>query len=132
MRATLVMLTTTILTAALGGDADAQDTKVDGKLLTGKWTTSKEKSEKYFFIEFDDQSKISMYARYALVEGKKQELKVEGTYRLDGAKLEAKITTVGHEKTSRLTVKSLTTHQLVILQSDSTDEMVLYRIEKQK
>lgn len=120
------------LTAALDGGADAQDTKIDGKLLVGKWTTSKDKSDKYFSIEFDDRGKLSMYARYAVVEGKKQELRVEGTYLLDGAKLETKITTVGHEKTRQVTVRSLTTHQLVILQPDATDETVLYRVEKKK
>ncbi len=54
----LVGLTATILVPALNGGAGAQATKIDDKLLVGKWTTEKNRAGRDFYIEFKSGDKL--------------------------------------------------------------------------
>lgn len=115
MRVILTGLAVAFLTAAAGGPAvgrDAKDAKVDGKLLVGKWTSDEEKKKDKMFIEFTKDGKLAVSVDFG---GK--ELKIDGTYKLDGNKLSVKMSFMGEEKSEVMTVNSLTKNKLV-----TTDE----------
>ncbi len=115
MRVILTGLAAAFLTAAAGGPAvgrDAKDAKVDGKLLVGKWTSDEEKKKDKMFIEFTKDGKLAVSVDFG---GK--ELKIDGTYKLDGNKLSVKMSFMGEEKSEVMTVNSLTKNKLV-----TTDE----------
>lgn len=104
MRAILAGLATVVLTVGLGGFAGAQDEKIDGKLLIGKWTPE-EKKDKQFVVEFAKGGKLSVTAGEAF--------KLEGTYKLEGNKLTMTIKLGDDEKTKVRTVYSLTKDKMV-------------------
>jgi uncharacterized protein (TIGR03066 family) len=81
---------------------DKEKDKIDPKKLLGKW----EPKEGKVVIEFADKGKLTVDAG-----GKDQ--KFEGTYKLDGNRLEIAIMVFEKEQKETLTVKKLTDEELV-------------------
>jgi uncharacterized protein (TIGR03066 family) len=97
--------------AAAGQDKDKD--KIDAKKLIGKW----EPKEGGISIEFADKGKLIL----SVDLGGKTE-KVEGSYKLDGAKLEVVISFGGKEMKETLTIKKLTDDELITTDSKGKDE----------
>ena len=94
-------------------DKDKDKDKVDLKKLMGKW----EPMDGKVIIEFADKGKLVMTVD---LDGKSE--KVEGTYKLDGKKLEVAMNIAGKEQKDTLTVKKLTDTELVTTDSTGKDE----------
>ena len=108
MRAMLVGLAAAVLVAGLGGVADGrQPAKIDSKLLLGKWQP-KEAEGKDFTVEFLKDGKLAFVAKLG-----EKELKLDGTYKLEGDKLSFKLSFGGEDKEEVRTVHSLTKTELV-------------------
>ena len=99
--------------AGASATAVAGDDKVDGKKLIGKW----EPKDAKIVIEFTDKGKLTM----SIDEGGKTE-KIEGTYKLDGNKLDVVISFGGKEQKETLTIKKLTDDELVTTDSKGKEE----------
>lgn len=108
MRAVMVGLAAAVLVAALGGVADGrQDAKIDAKLILGKWQP-KEAEGKDFVVEFQKDGKLAFVAKLG-----DKDLKIDGTYKLEGNKLSFKLSFGGVEKEEVRTVHSLSKTELV-------------------
>ena len=102
----------------LVGSACAEDTKIDAKKLIGKWEVKEPLvNSPVFVLEFADAGKLIVYAGV----GEKKE-KVEGTYKLDGNKLEVTLAKGGKEKKDTLTVTKLTDDEMVTKDSKGKEE----------
>ena len=110
--AALVFSFATIVSAAGQGKEKDKD-KVDLKKLMGKW----EPKDGKIVIEFADKGKLVMTVDF----GGKSE-KIDGSYKLDGNKLDVIINFMGKEQKETLTVKSLTDAELVTTDSKGKDE----------
>jgi uncharacterized protein (TIGR03066 family) len=108
MRAVTAGVATTVLVVLVGGFAAAQDEKVDGKLLVGKWVP-KDKDGKELTIEFIKTGRVTITGGPGFAIG--------GTYKLGGNKLSLTMRFEGDENTTVRTVNSLTKSELV-----TTDE----------
>jgi uncharacterized protein (TIGR03066 family) len=99
--------------AGLNGSAgqDKEKDKVDLKKLMGKW----EPKEGMVVIEFADKGKFSLSVG---TDGKK----FDGTYKLDGDRLELAITIIDKEQKETLTIKKLTDDELVTTDSKGKEE----------
>ena len=110
---TVAILTLAGFVEAAGQGKDKDKDKVDLKKLMGKW----EPKDGKIVIEFADKGKLLMVVDF----GGKSE-KIEGTYKLDGNKLEVVISFAGKEQKEMLTVKKLTDTELVTSDSKGKDE----------
>lgn len=110
MRKAACGLAAAVLVLAAGGGAVGQDGKIDGKLIVGKWKEAGKDDPTT--IEFTKDGKLIVLADFG---GK--ELKLEGTYKLDGNKLAVKLELFGKEDSKTMTVNSLTAKEMV-----TTDE----------
>ena len=108
MRGVLAGVVTTVLVVLVGGSAGAQDEKIDGKLLVGKWVP-KDKEGKELTIEFFKTGRVTLTGGPGFTIG--------GTYKLDGNKLNLTMRFEGDENTTVRTVNKLTKTELV-----TTDE----------
>jgi uncharacterized protein (TIGR03066 family) len=97
------------LNSAVGQDKEKD--KIDLKKLMGKW----EPKEGMVVIEFADKGKFTL----ALSSDSK---KFDGTYKLDGNRLEIAITIADKEQKETLTIKKLTDDELVTTDSKGKDE----------
>ena len=102
-----------ILAGFVGAGQNKDKDKVDLKKLMGKW----EPKDGKIVIEFADKGKLIMTLD---LDGKSE--KLEGTYKLDGNKLEVAISFLGKDQKEMLTVKSLTDTELVTTDSKGKDE----------
>jgi uncharacterized protein (TIGR03066 family) len=125
MRAVLAGLAVAALTVAAGGFAAGQDSKIDAKLLVGKWTPKEEGKEGDFYVEFAKDGKLVFTA------GGGKDIKVEGTYKLDGDKLRLRVKFGDLEKDEYRTVHSLTKTELVSSEGKGTKD-TLVRVEGKK
>jgi uncharacterized protein (TIGR03066 family) len=107
----VVILSFAGLTSAAGQDKDKD--KVDIKKLLGKW----EPKDAKIVIEFADKGKMLI----VFEEGGKNE-KIEGTYKVDGNKLDIAMSFLGKEQKETLTVKKLTDDELVTVDSKNKEE----------
>jgi uncharacterized protein (TIGR03066 family) len=82
---------------------DKEKDKIDPKKLLGKWGPKEGK----VVIEFADKGKLT------ISEGDGKGSKFEGTYKLDGNRLEIAIMVFEKEQKETLTVKKLTDEELV-------------------
>lgn len=98
---------------AAGQDKDKDKDKVDAKKLIGKW----EPKEGGITIEFLEKGKLTL----SLDLGGKSE-KIEGTYKVDGNKIEVALSFGGKEQKETLTVKKLTDDELMTTDSKGKDE----------
>jgi uncharacterized protein (TIGR03066 family) len=98
----------------IGASAQDKDKdKVELKKLMGKW----EPKEGRVVIEFADKGKLSLSVD---TDGKSQ--KFDGTYKLDGNRLEIAIVILEKEQKETLTVKKLTDEELVTTDSKGKEE----------
>jgi uncharacterized protein (TIGR03066 family) len=97
-----------VLSLSLSAD-DKKDEKIDAKKLIGKWSP---KDKKELSIEFLKDGKLMV-----TFSGDGKELKADGTYKLDGAKLTTTLKFGDKEDSHTRTITKLTDTELV-----STDE----------
>jgi uncharacterized protein (TIGR03066 family) len=90
--------------------------KLDPKKLLGKWEPVDSKLTN-LTLEFADKGKWTLTVE---IMGKTE--KAEGTYKLDGNKLEVTIAFAGQEQKEVLTVKKLTDTEFVTTDSKGKDE----------
>lgn len=125
MRAVLVGVATAVLMPALGGVAGGRQdaTKIDAKLLVGRWQPKQEGEG--FYVEFTQDGKMLFNAKID-----RKELKVEGTYKLDGYKLSFKASYGGMDRDETRTVYTLSKTELVIadLMGQKGQKLTLLRI----
>ncbi|HYH67604.1 MAG TPA: TIGR03066 family protein [Urbifossiella sp.] len=114
MRTVTVGLAAAVLVLVAGGTTVGQDTKtkLDAKLLVGKWTPDDEAKRDKMTIEFLKDGKLALGFKFG-----EKEAKIDGTYKLDGDQLTVKMSFMGQEKSEVMTVNKLTAKTLV-----TTDE----------
>jgi uncharacterized protein (TIGR03066 family) len=88
--------------------ATAADDKIDAKKLIGKWELAEAKETKGT-LEFKKDNKFSVS-----FDLKGKEIKLDGTYKLDGSKLTITTKVMDMETTKSATVKKLTDEELTI------------------
>ncbi|MBY0457905.1 MAG: TIGR03066 family protein [Gemmataceae bacterium] len=100
-----------LVVALFGGagvaGAARQDAKIDGKKLVGKWEPAKPKAGEKMVMEFTKDGKLIVTGDMG---GK--ELKLEGTYKLDGNKLSFAINFMGTEIKETVTITKLTDDEM--------------------
>ena len=95
----------------------AQD-KIDGKLLVGKWEPETAPQGAKVVMEFTKDNKLMVNAEFG-----GQKINMEGTYKLDGDKLEVKLKEpTGKEKATSLKIMKLTNDELVTKEGDEKEE----------
>ena len=97
-----------VLALAFSATAVAQDKKIDGALLIGKWSPKDAKKEGDMTLEFQKGGKLVLSAE---IKGKMESM--EGGYKLDGDKLEVSLKYGGDEKKESLKITKLTDAELV-------------------
>jgi uncharacterized protein (TIGR03066 family) len=112
------------LVAGGGAGADDKDTKIDGKKLIGKWTP-KEGKEK-FVVEFTKDGKMTFTG------GGDKELKLDGTYKLDGNKLVMTMKFGDKEEKMTRTITKLTDTELTSKDDKDGKEDTLVRVKDSK
>jgi uncharacterized protein (TIGR03066 family) len=109
----------------LAGFTGAADDKIDTKKLIGKWEPAKPgKDEPSFVLEFADKGKFTV----SFTVGGKTE-KIEGTYKVDGNKIEVAMSLNGKEVKETHTVTKLTDDEMVSKDSKGKED-TLKRIKK--
>jgi len=92
--------------------------KIDSKLLVGKWQPEKlPDGVDKLVVEYTKDGKVSVELE---AQGNKQ--KFEGTYKLDGEKLEIKIDFNGNEQVQKRKVAKLTDSEMVTTDEDKGEE----------
>jgi uncharacterized protein (TIGR03066 family) len=102
------------------GAQDKKDAKIDGKKLIGKWTPKDAKKEAGLVIEFAKDGKLILSVDIA---GKTE--KVEGMYKLDGAKLTLAIKFGDKENKETMTILKLTDEELETEDSNGKKDTLL-------
>lgn len=97
---------------SFNGAAGQDKEKIDPKKLIGKW----EPKEGRVVIEFADKGKLTLS-----LDSDGKGLKYDGTYKLDGNRLEIAIM-IEKEQKETLTIKKLTDDELVTTDSKGKDE----------
>jgi uncharacterized protein (TIGR03066 family) len=95
-----------LFTAAVGAE-DKKEEKIDAKKLLGKWQPSEAKKDADVVIEFLKDGKLSIIANAAGTE-----YKIDGTYKVNGTKLELAMSFMGKEKSDTATILKLTDDEL--------------------
>src|SRR5262245_9145317 len=91
---------------AAGQDKDKDKDKIDAKKLIGKWEPADAKES--LTVEFTDKGKLILS-----VDANGKALTIEGTYKLDGNKLEMVMSFGGKEQKETITLSKLTDDELV-------------------
>ncbi len=111
----------------LAGFAGAADEKIDAKKLVGKWEPSKpEKDGPKMVLEIAEKGKFTLHVTFA---GKTE--KVDGTYKLDGNKLEVEMTFMGKTEKETLTIVKLTDTEMVSKDSKGKED-TMNRVKEAK
>lgn len=101
------------------------DDKIDAKLLIGKWQPEKAPQEGIkVTIEYTKDNKIVVD-----LEAQGQKQKFEGTYKLEGNKLELKIDLGGEERTEKRTLKKLTETEMVSRDEEKNEERTFKKVK---
>lgn len=92
--------------------------KIDAKLLLGKWEPEKkpDNADKVV-VEYKEGGKLSVE-----VEAQGMKLNFEGTYKVDGNKLEVKIDFNGNEQIQNRKITKLTKDELVTNDDEKKEE----------
>lgn len=98
--------------------------KIDAKLLLGKWQPEKQPDQFNLTVEYLKDNKLTVELEAG---GDKQ--KGEGTYKLDGNKLEVKVEVLGQEHNPKYTVKKLTDKEMVLVEEDKTEERKFKKVK---
>jgi uncharacterized protein (TIGR03066 family) len=105
-----------VLMLAFGARGDAQG-RIDGVLLIGKWAPKNEKKGAKITLEIMKDGKLVV----SLTAGGRTE-KIEGTYKLDGDKLDISLKSGSEEVAKTFTIKKLTESVLEVLGSKGKSE----------
>ena len=103
----VALLTLCGLAAAQDKKDDKKD-QLDIKKLLGKWEVLDAPKGGSLVLEFADKGKLALSVEIA---GKTE--KIDGTYKLDGNKLEMVLSFMGKDKKEQFTVTKLTDDELV-------------------
>jgi uncharacterized protein (TIGR03066 family) len=98
--------------------------KIDGKLILGKWVPEKQPEQFKITIEYLKDNKLAVELEAG---GDKQ--KGEGTYKLDGNKLELKVEVLGQEHNEKRTIKKLTESEMVTFDEDKKEERTFKKVK---
>ncbi len=115
MRVLLGCAAVLILSCTATSMQDKKDETIDAKKLVGKWQPNDKKTP--LTIEFAADGKLTMTIGEA---GK--DIKMEGTYKLDGRKLDVQLKFMGEDIKEKLTIKKLTDDELVTEDSKGKEE----------
>jgi len=108
MRAILASSVTVFFCLAAGVCADdKKDEKIDAKKLLGKWEPADNKKDQKLVIEFAKDGKMTISA-----DAGGKDIKIDGTYKLDGAKLSVALNFGGMEQKETLTILKLTDDEM--------------------
>ncbi len=99
---------------------DKKDEKIDAAKLVGKW---QRKDQEGGIAELTKDGKAIMHHKV-----NDKELKVEGTYKVDGNKLTVKITFEGEVEESVKTIKKITDTEMVLV-GDTGKEVTMVRVK---
>ena len=105
------------------GAATAADDKIDAKKLVGKWEINDTKAEVKGTVDFTKDGKLKY-----VVDVKGMEIKMDGTYKIDGNKIEIKVKFMDNEMTKNVTVKKLTDSELTV-ENETGEEKTLKRVK---
>ena len=114
------------LAFVMAGVGLAADEKIDAKKLVGKWEPKEKKEGGSFVIEFMKDGKLTFTAN-----GGGKEFKGDGTYKLDGNKLEMTTKFGDMERKMTRTISKLTDTELVS-KDEKGKEDTLIRIKGKK
>ena len=98
--------------------------KIDGKLLLGKWVPEKQPEQFKLTVEYLKDNKLTVE-----IEAGGDKQKGEGTYKLDGNKLEIKVEVLGQEHNPKLTIKKLTSDEMVTFDDDKKEEKTFKKVK---
>lgn len=98
--------------------------KIDGKLLLGKWQPEKQPEQFNLTVEYLKDNKLSV-----VLEAGGEKQKGDGTYKLDGNKLEVKVEVLGQEHNPKYTIKKLTEKEMVLIEEDKTEEKTFKKVK---
>lgn len=93
------------------------DEKIDAKKLIGKWEPGQEKKDGKVVLEIMDKGKLSI----SITVGEKTQ-KVDGTYKLDGNKLDVELAFGDNKIKETLTVLKLTDTEMTTKDSKGKEE----------
>ncbi|QJW96797.1 TIGR03066 family protein [Frigoriglobus tundricola] len=118
------VLFATVAALVMVGFAGAADEKIDAKKLIGKWEPKDAKKGEDFVMEFAEKGKLIV-----TFNAKGKETKFEGTYKLEGNKIEVAMSLNGKEVKEAHTVTKLTDDELVSTDPKGKEE-TLKRVKK--
>ena len=98
--------------------------KIDGKLLLGKWVPEKQPEQFKLTVEYLKDNKLTVE-----IEAGGDKQKGEGTYKLDGNKLDIKVEVLGQEHTPKYTIKKLTESEMVTFDEDKKEEKTFKKVK---
>ena len=96
---------------------DKKDEKIDAKKLIGKWEP---KEKKEIVIEFAKDGKLLV-----TMTGDGKDTKLEGTYKLEGAKLTTTVKIGEMERVRTRTISKLTDTEMVSSEENGKDETLV-------
>jgi uncharacterized protein (TIGR03066 family) len=102
---------------ALATFSVAADEKIDAKKLVGKWEPAKQEKGFDLVLEIMEKGKMTLSVS---VGGKTE--KVEGTYKLDGNKLEVELSFGGKTEKETLTITKLSDTEMVTKDSKGKED----------
>ncbi len=113
-----------LVMVGFAGFAGAADEKIDAKKLIGKWVPKDPKKGEDFVMEFAEKGKLIV-----TFSAKGKEMKIEGTYKVDGNKLEVTMSFNGKEVKETHTVTKQTDDELLSTDPQGKEE-ALKRVKK--
>ncbi|MBP3955259.1 TIGR03066 family protein [Gemmata sp. G18] len=120
-------LAASVVVLVLAGFAGAADEKIDAKKLIGKWEPAKaEKDGPKMVLEIGEKDKFTLHVT---VNGKTE--KIDGTYKLDGNKLEVEMSFGGKTEKETITITKLTDTELVAKDSKGKED-TMNRVKEKK
>lgn len=111
------VLVASVAILVLAGFAGAADEKIDAKKLVGKWEPEKAEKGASLVLEIQDKGKMVL----SVTVGDKIE-KIEGTYKVDGNKMEVELSFGGKSEKETLTILKLTDAELVTKDSKGKED----------
>lgn len=97
-----------VLLLSVGLTAEDKKTDIDAKKLVGKWEPKDKKEDAKFVIEFTKDGKVKVN-----ISGNGKDFNVEGTYKVEGNKLQTVVKIGDKEQTHTRTISKLTDTELV-------------------
>lgn len=111
------ILVASVAVLVLAGFVGAADEKIDAKKLIGKWEPAKAEKGAVMVLDIQEKGKLVL----SITFGDKTE-KVEGTYKVDGNKMEVELAFGGKSEKETLTILKLTDTELVTKDSKGKED----------